>query len=105
MANLAAMLATGQGVTNTHAARLAAREEAYRWAERAAAGGHTKAAVLLGDFTRDGTGILPDAEAAAWMYRRVAERAPALGLVLRQALEWQMVASGALTNNMAIARE
>ena len=28
------------------------------------------------------------------MYRKVAERAPSLGLVLRQALEWQMLSTG-----------
>eukprot|EP01046_Picozoa_sp_COSAG06_P018278 COSAG06_NODE_1266_length_10061_cov_8.409958_6_plen_197_part_00 len=108
MANLAAMLSAGDvagsssssappaGSTAAErdAAKLVVKGEAFQWAKRAAHGGHTKASVLLGDFYRDGVGVAPDAESAAWMYRQVAERAPTLGLVLRQALEWQMIATG-----------
>jgi TPR repeat protein len=97
MANLAAILTNGDASTTPgghHRSaseiiedKIKAKAEAFRWAELAAAGGHTKASILLGDFFRDGVGTMPDAEQAAWMYRKVAERAPSLGLVLRQALE------------------
>ena len=97
MANLAAILTNGDASTTPgghHRSaseiiedKIKAKVEAFRWAELAAAGGHTKASILLGDFFRDGVGTMPDAEQAAWMYRKVAERAPSLGLVLRQALE------------------
>ena len=68
--------------------------EGYAWAREAAAVGHTKGTLLLADFTRDGVGTEARAEEAAWLYRRVAERAPALGLVLRQALEWHLLSAG-----------
>ena len=108
MANLAAMLTNGDGGAATESeiprseaqkldAKVDAKATAFRWAELAALSGHTKATILLADFLRDGVGVVPDAESAAWMYRKVAERAPTLGLCLRQALEWQMLSTGPAT--------
>eukprot|EP01045_Picozoa_sp_COSAG04_P029855 COSAG04_NODE_5014_length_1781_cov_1.618906_1_plen_575_part_10 len=92
MANLASLLGSGVGIAA--ADRQEAAMEGYAWAREAAAVGHTKGTLLLADFTRDGVGTEARAEEAAWLYRRVAERAPALGLVLRQALEWHLLSAG-----------
>lgn len=150
MTNLAAVLTNGHGAAPLDrpqsaaellAQKIESKAEAFRWAELAAAGGHTKASILLGDFFRDGAygfqacvsgrcpasllmqvadtalrwhcnvaivagvGVTPDAESAAWMYRKVAERAPSLGLVLRQALEWQMLSTGPTEISQGAAEE